>query len=249
MGALSELGHVLTDVDTTDAGVAVNGHVVSEGDDDLLDLLGKLAGGGEDDSLGGLDRGVDLEEGGRRVSGVVRRARENVSSCTEANPWRARDRRCEDITARGREMATQIVQFSPQTRLLLPRMTGGRGRRRAPRGRAAEAASAEAASRHPPPPSSPRAAPAGRQTARTHPLEDGDREGGGLAGSRLGLGNNVVALDDGDDGALLDSRGALETVGVDTAEEVGLELHVVEARGGMVGLDENRALAQIEGRG
>lgn len=63
----------------------------------------------------------------------------------------------------------------------------------------------------------------------THALENGDGEGGGLAGTRLGLGDAVAASDDGHDGALLDGRGALETVRVDTTEEVGLQLHVVEA--------------------
>jgi hypothetical protein len=38
-----------------------------------------------------------------------------------------------------------------------------------------------------------------------------------------------VALNAGNDGALLDSRGLLETVGVDTAEEVLAQLHVVKA--------------------
>ena len=45
-------------------------------------------------------------------------------------------------------------------------------------------------------------------------LEDGDGEGGGLAGTGLRLGNHVVALDDGHDSALLDSRWTLETVAV-----------------------------------
>lgn len=46
-------------------------------------------------------------------------------------------------------------------------------------------------------------------------------------------------LDDGHDGALLDSRGALETVGVDSTEELSLEVHVVERVGDLivVGLD------------
>jgi hypothetical protein len=44
--------------------VARDVHEVTDGDDDLLDLLGQLAGGGEDKSLAGLDRGVDLLEGG-----------------------------------------------------------------------------------------------------------------------------------------------------------------------------------------
>jgi len=49
----------------------------------------------------------------------------------------------------------------------------------------------------------------------------------------------TLTLDNGHDGALLDSRRALETVGVDTAEELSLEVHVVEGVGGLivVGLD------------
>ena len=62
MRSLSELGHVLSDVDSSDTGVAVDGHVVSEGDDDLLDLLGELSGRSKDQSLGRLDGGVDLRE-------------------------------------------------------------------------------------------------------------------------------------------------------------------------------------------
>jgi len=48
-----------------------------------------------------------------------------------------------------------------------------------------------------------------------------------------------LTLDDGHDGALLDSRRALETVGVDTTEELSLQVHVVEGVGGLivVGLD------------
>jgi hypothetical protein len=48
-----------------------------------------------------------------------------------------------------------------------------------------------------------------------------------------------LTLDDGHDGALLDSRGTLETVGVDTTEELSLQVHVVEGVGGLivVGLD------------
>jgi len=61
VGAVVELGHVLSDGGTTNTGVAVDVQVVSEGNDDLLDLLSELTGGGEDESLGLLDRGVDLE--------------------------------------------------------------------------------------------------------------------------------------------------------------------------------------------
>ena len=49
----------------------------------------------------------------------------------------------------------------------------------------------------------------------------------------------MILLDDGDDGTSLDGRGTLETVGVDTTEELVLELHVVEVvnDGLPVGLD------------
>ena len=48
-----------------------------------------------------------------------------------------------------------------------------------------------------------------------------------------------LTLDDGHDGTLLDSRRALETVGVDTTEELSLQVHVIEGVGGLivVGLD------------
>ena len=46
---------------------------------------------------------------------------------------------------------------------------------------------------------------------RVNPIEDGNGEGGGLASTGLGLGNDIVSLEDGDDGALLDGGGSLET--------------------------------------
>jgi hypothetical protein len=46
-------------------------------------------------------------------------------------------------------------------------------------------------------------------------LKNGNGESSRLASTRLGLGNDIVALDDGHDGALLNSRGSLETVGID----------------------------------
>lgn len=63
--------HVITDGGTTNAGVALNVHEVTDGDNDLLDLLGQLAGGGEDKSLAGLEGGVDLLENGDRESGSL----------------------------------------------------------------------------------------------------------------------------------------------------------------------------------
>ena len=63
------------------------------------------------------------------------------------------------------------------------------------------------------------------QVARTN------REGRGLAGSRLGLRNRVTHQDERLDRTLLDGRRLLETVGVDTTEEILLQAHVVEALG------------------
>jgi len=65
--------------------------------------------------------------------------------------------------------------------------------------------------------------------AEVDALEQGNGEGTGLTGTGLGLGDDVTTLDHGDDGALLDGGGLLETVGVDTTEEVGVQGHVVEA--------------------
>jgi hypothetical protein len=49
----------------------------------------------------------------------------------------------------------------------------------------------------------------------------------------------ILTLDDWHDGALLDSRWALETVGVNSTEELGLEVHGIERVDGLivVGLD------------
>lgn len=53
------------------------------------------------------------------------------------------------------------------------------------------------------------------------------------------MGAGLLTLDNGHDGALLDGRGALETVGVDSAKELCLEVHVIEGVRGLivVGLD------------
>lgn len=59
-------------------------------------------------------------------------------------------------------------------------------------------------------------------------LQDRDGEGGRLAGTGLGLRNDVMALEAGHDGALLDGRGLLEAVSVDAAQQLLLEVHVVE---------------------
>jgi len=64
--------------------------------------------------------------------------------------------------------------------------------------------------------------------AQVHALQDADGERGGLAGARLGLGDGVEPSDDGHDAALLNGGRLLETVRVDAAKEVLLELHFVK---------------------
>lgn len=61
--------HVVTNAGATNAGVALDVHEVTDGNDDLLDLLSKLTGGGEDQSLARLDVGVDLLQDGDREGG------------------------------------------------------------------------------------------------------------------------------------------------------------------------------------
>lgn len=74
LGTVLEGLHVVTDAGTANAGVALDVHEVTDGDNDLLDLLSELTGGGEDKRLAGLDVGVDLLEGrdgeGSRLTGT-----------------------------------------------------------------------------------------------------------------------------------------------------------------------------------
>ena len=72
VNTLLQLAHVLTDVGSTDTGVAFNVHVVTESDDDLLDLLSKLTGRCEDEGLSPFDREVELlEDGDRKGCGLA----------------------------------------------------------------------------------------------------------------------------------------------------------------------------------
>lgn len=71
LGAVLKSLHVITNAGTTNAGVALNVHEVTEGDDDLLDLLSQLTGRSEDQSLASLQAGVDLLENGDRESGSL----------------------------------------------------------------------------------------------------------------------------------------------------------------------------------
>jgi len=69
--SFGELGHILSDGGSTDTSVTVDVEVVSKGDNDLLDLLSKLSGRGEDKGLGLLDGGVNLDVSEILISGIV----------------------------------------------------------------------------------------------------------------------------------------------------------------------------------
>lgn len=67
--AVLESLHVVSYAGTADAGMALNLHEVTDGDDDLLNLLRKLASGSEDERLASLDAWVDLLKDGDREGG------------------------------------------------------------------------------------------------------------------------------------------------------------------------------------
>lgn len=52
--------HVVADDGTSNAGVAFHVHEIADCHDNLLDLLGKLTGGGQNQGLALLDAKVDL---------------------------------------------------------------------------------------------------------------------------------------------------------------------------------------------
>lgn len=125
--------HVLADIGTTDTGVAVDVHEVTDGDNDLLDLLSQLTGRGQDEGLARLEIGVDLLEGG--------------------------DREGSGLTGTGLGLGDDVGAWDGLLEIFL--------------------------------------------------FDDFVLEGRGMCGVKL-------TLDDGHDGTLLDSRRALETVGIDT---------------------------------
>jgi len=71
LDTLLELRHVLADISAADAGVALDVHVVTESDDDFLDLLSQLASGRENEGLSALDGQVYLLEDGDGECGCL----------------------------------------------------------------------------------------------------------------------------------------------------------------------------------
>ena len=59
-------------------------------------------------------------------------------------------------------------------------------------------------------------------------LENTDGESGGLAGTGLGLGNGVLLVDNREDTLLLNDGWLFETESIDTSEEVGVQVELLE---------------------
>mmetsp|Transcript_43107 Transcript_43107/g.77520 ORF Transcript_43107/g.77520 Transcript_43107/m.77520 type:complete len:280 (-) Transcript_43107:428-1267(-) len=65
---------IVTDSGTSNTSVHLKFHVVTEGDDDFLDLLGKLTGGGEDERLALTEFGIEFGEGSNCEGGGFTRS-------------------------------------------------------------------------------------------------------------------------------------------------------------------------------
>lgn len=108
LGAVLESLHVITHAGAADAGVALKVHEVADGDDDLLDLLGQLTGGSEDESLALLNIRVDLLEDRDGECGSLASARLSLGN---------------DIVACEVSVAGHTL-YSGRSEFVLPLMTG-----------------------------------------------------------------------------------------------------------------------------
>ena len=72
--------HIVTNAGTTNAGMALNVHEITNSNNNLLDLLGKLTSGGEDQSLTLLKIRVDLLKDGDREGGSLAGSRLSLSN-------------------------------------------------------------------------------------------------------------------------------------------------------------------------
>jgi hypothetical protein len=95
LGAVLQSLHVITNARAANAGVALDVHEVANSDNDLLDLLGQLTGGREDQSLALLDVLVDLLQDRNGEGGGLACTRLGLSN---------------DIVALSRKLATPETQ-------------------------------------------------------------------------------------------------------------------------------------------
>ena len=74
LGTFLEGLHVVTDAGAANTGMALNVHEITNGNNDLLNLLGQFTGRGKDQSLALLDVGVKFLENGDGESGSLSRS-------------------------------------------------------------------------------------------------------------------------------------------------------------------------------
>jgi len=79
LGTFSESLHVISDTGSTNACVALDANEVTEGDNNLLNLLSQLASRGKNQCLAGLDVGINLLKNRNGESGSLSGSRLSLS--------------------------------------------------------------------------------------------------------------------------------------------------------------------------
>lgn len=72
--------NIFTDIGTPNAGMTVDVHEITDGNDDLLDLGSQFTGWGQDQSLAGLEVDLDLLEDGYGEGGGLSGTRLRLSN-------------------------------------------------------------------------------------------------------------------------------------------------------------------------
>lgn len=160
MHTFLEDADIVSDSGTTDAGVHLDIHEVTEGSDHLVDLKSKLSGGGQDDGLASSQLNIQSLQNADGEGGGL------ASSCQRNKK-------------RDGEELSEKYQY---TKVGVSKLT------------------------------------------------------------RLGLGNDIAAEEDGFDGSLLDGRGFFETVGEDASEEIFFQVHTVESGGHLIPVGRDLSL-------
>ena len=75
LSTIAEACHVFTDIRTTNTGMALDVHVVTQGNNDILNLLSKFTSGGQNKRLNSLQVRVDTLQNGNRERGGLTRTR------------------------------------------------------------------------------------------------------------------------------------------------------------------------------
>lgn len=92
LGTFLEGLHILTNTRSTNASMALNAHEITDGDNNLLNLLSQLTGRGKDQCLALLDGRVNLLEDGNGEGGSLASSglglRDYVVTYSSVSIWR-----------------------------------------------------------------------------------------------------------------------------------------------------------------